>query len=528
MSGRAEPGAEHVAQLLRQASALRQAGRVAEAITAYERLLQLQPALPDSWYNLGWLRRRAGQHQAALDAYAQALQHGVSGPEEVHLNRAVILSDHLARADDAAAELQRALQLNPRYVPAWLNLGNLHEDRGRRDDAAGAYRQVLALEPSHALALARLAGVSTLRDAADPLIAQLRQALSRPGLDAAERADLGFGLGKALDDVGAWDAAFAAYSAANQASRGAAGAAGVRYDAAAHAALVDALIAAFPAAVPQPAPVAMDGAGGDRPAAPSLFICGMFRSGSTLVEQILAAHPQVCAGGELDLLPALIRQHLPQPGRPGFDAARNDAPRLAALYRDVLAALHPQAVAQQKLITDKRPDNFLWIGLIKTLFPAARIVHTRRDARDNGLSIFFLHLGHAMPYALDLADIAHWHRQYSRLMAHWKRLYGGDILDVDYDALVATPRPVIAPLLAFAGLPWDEACMAFHTTPGVVKTASVWQVRQPLYQRSSGRWRHYQRHIGPLLQGLAQTDDGAASAPAAATSAPDGSRRRGG
>jgi tetratricopeptide (TPR) repeat protein len=485
-------------QLLRRAAGLRQAGRWQEAIDAYERLLQAQPALPDSWYNLAWLRRCVGHYPGALAAYRQALDHGVGEPEEVHLNCAAIYADHLACPVEARAELEAALRLNPHYLPAWLNRGNLCEDCGDRAGAAAAYRQALVIEPEHPLALARLGGVHRASGPNDPVIARVQAALAVPALDAAQRADLGFALGKLLDEAGMFDAAFAAFVAANKASRAVAAAAGMRYDARTHERLVDGLIANF--ATPAPA-------AGDQPPSPCIFICGMFRSGSTLVEQILAAHPQVTAGGELDLLPTLVRELLPPPGHanPAIDARLLQ--RMRTRYREGVALLHPGT----KTVTDKRPDNFLHIGLIKTLFPAAKIVHTRRQALDNCLSIFFLHLDPSMAYALDLQDIAHWYGQYERLMRHWKKLYGNDIEDVDYDGLVAGPQPAIAGLLEYCGLPWDEACMAFHRNQSVVKTASVWQVRQPLYQRSSGRWRHYEKHLVALREALGPA---ATSAPA--------------
>jgi hypothetical protein len=169
-------------------------------------------------------------------------------------------------------------------------------------------------------------------------------------------------------------------------------------------------------------------------------------------------------------------------------------------YRDGIALQYPQA----EVLTDKRPDNFLYIGLIKQLFPTARILHTQRNVLDNCLSVYFLHLSRAMPYALDLEDIAHWYRQYRRLMAHWKTLYGDDIHDVDYDALVANPRPQIESALTHCGLAWDDACLNFHATRSAVMTPSAWQVRQPLYQRSSGRWRHYERHLAGLRRALGE------------------------
>jgi tetratricopeptide (TPR) repeat protein len=475
-------GRETPEELLRAAAAHRQAGRVNEAIEAYRKLLKLRPNLPDTWYNLGLMLRRASQPDAALAAYGQALVRGVKQPEEVRLNRAVILADDLRRDEDAQAELAAALKLNPAYVPALLNLGNLHEDNGRRADAADAYRKALDSDPRNATALARLSGLEQIDSPAHPLVGRLKQALSRPGLTPADAAELGFALGSALDRTAAYDEAFAAYTAANAASRRSAPAAS-RYDRVAHEALIDEIIAAFPDPVPP----------SESPDAPN-FICGMFRSGSTLAEQILACHPRVTSGGELDLLPTMVSRDLsPFPAAAaGLDELR--AAELAKNYVERLAAIFPNA----DRLTDKRPDNFLYVGLIKCLFPAARIVHTRRAALDNCLSVFFLHLDHAMSYAFDLADIAHYLHQQERLMAHWKGLYPRDIHELDYDGLVQDPRPAIASLLQFCGLDWNDACLSPQNAGGSVKTASVWQVRQPLYRGSSGRWRNYQRHVEAL------------------------------
>lgn len=471
-------------ELLRVAAQHREAGRVAEAIATYEAALALRPDLPNSWYNLARLQRQDGRFEAALASYAQALARGIHEPEEVHLNRGVIFADDLARSDLAEAELDRALELNPRYIPALLNLGNLHDDRGDRPNARAAYGRALEIEPGNVLAMARMAGVAELSGAADPLLNRLRAAIAAAAGDHGARADLGFALGAALDRLGAYDEAFAAYAAANAASRAASG---IRYDRTAQERFVDRLIAAFPRPV---APRA--GEGGEAP----LFICGMFRSGSTLAEQILSRHEAVTPGGELGLVPAIAASFDPYP-----EAAAAAPPEtLARLRSEYLARL--RQVHPDEAVTDKRPDNFLHIGLIKGLFPEARIVHTRRNPTDNMLSLFFLHLDPRMAYAQDLDDAAHWHGQYRRLMAHWQSLYPDDIHDLDYDALVADPRPNIEALLGFCGLPWSEACLSFHEADNAVRTASAGQVREPLYRRSSGRWRNYERHIGPLIEAL--------------------------
>lgn len=458
-----------------------------DAVAVHQRLTALRPGWADGHYNLGQALWRARRFDDALDAYRAALDAGLQGPEEAHLNRAAILAAHLARPVEARAELQRALALNPRYVPAWMNLGNLCEQAGDRDGAADAYEHALALAPRDALALSRLPNLRRLADPQDPLIGRLGAAVAERGRSPAERADLGFALGKALDDVDRCDEAFAAYAAANAASGEMAGPGG-RYDAAAAERFVDRLIATFVRPPPRP----------PAPTNAPLFICGMFRSGSTLTERILGAHPGMTAGGELDLLPAIARRHLPPAGDWALLQDPAALQSLARAYLDAAARRYPQALR----LTDKRPDNLLHVGLAKAMFPDAKIVVTRRDALDNGLSVFFLHLGRGMPYARDLRDIGHWSRQMARLAAHWQAVYGDDVHVADYDRLVADPEAEARRLLAFAGLDWNPACLDFHTAGGHVQTASLWQVRQPLYRHASGRWRRYAAHLGPLREGL--------------------------
>jgi hypothetical protein len=220
----------------------------------------------------------------------------------------------------------------------------------------------------------------------------------------------------------------------------------------------------------------------------------MFRSGSTLLEQLLAGHPGITAGGELDFIPSAVNTFL-APFPSSFPSVSADQlSRLAADYRVMLAERFPAA----GYVTDKRPDNFLYIGLIKALFPQAKIIHTVRDALDNCLSIYFLHLDQGMSYALDLMDIGHYYRQYRRVMRHWRALFGDDIVDVSYDALVRDPKSEIKQALGFLGLPWDERCLAVPASGRAVKTASVWQVREPIHGRSSGRARHYEKQLQEL------------------------------
>jgi len=307
------------------------------------------------------------------------------------------------------------------------------------------------------------------------LVQRLRIAIAG-SQDPAEQADLGFALAGQLDAAGQYDEAFDAARAANDASRAATSAV---YDRSAHEAYVDRIIETFDTS-----------AQGDGPA-PAVFIVGMFRSGSTLVEQILGAHGRVIACGELDLIPTIVSRIENYP-----EAVGDADPSTVQSWRDLYLAGLPAHGGN--LLTDKRPDNFLHLGLIKTLFPNAKIVHTHRNTLDNFLSLYFLHLDQGMAYALDLESAAHWHAQYERLMAHWKALYPEDIIDVDYDALVQDPKSLIERLLDFLGLNWEDGLLDFHKAKSAVKTASVWQVRQPLHARSSGRWKNYRKQLDPI------------------------------
>lgn len=478
-----------VSAMLGKAAQLRRQNLVAEAMAAYGEILTRWPKVADAWYNLAILQRQTFRFDEALSSYQRALGAGISRPEEVHLNRSVIFSDFLRDHKSAAAELQQALSLNPAYIPALINLANLYEDSGKRSEASSLYARILAIEPDAFEALARFANVQAL-DKVDPaLIERLKEAL---GVAAAmsDRASLGFALGRLLDATGQYREAFAAYTAANQASMASAGPHVVPYDRARQSAFVDGLIGrGTPTARAAHSDVA------PRP----VFIVGMFRSGSTLTEQLLAGISGVAAGGEMNFLPQTINTEL----TPFFESMANmTAERLdsiAARYR----AEFMRVSAGAAFVTDKRLDNFLYIGLIKRLFPDAKIVHTTRDPLDNCLSIYFLHLEQQMSYALNIRDIGHYYSEYRRLMAHWKREFAGDIFDFNYDALVKEPPRQFKALCEFLELPWSGEVPKVANRGAPIKTASVWQVREPLYSTSSGRSRHYLNELEDLRKDLA-------------------------
>jgi tetratricopeptide (TPR) repeat protein len=472
---------------MRAALRLHRANQHPEAIRAYKSVVARWPNLADAWYNLGILQRQAREYTQALDSYQKALAAGIARPEEVHLNRAVIYSDFLRDPATATAELQRALSINPYYTAAMLNLANIYDDFGGRAEASTLYAQILDLDRHAYEALARFANAQTPQSIDANLIARLEHALS-VATSMTDRASLGFALGRLLDLTGQYHRAFAAYTQANRASLASVEGIVGRYDRAEQHAYIERLISSGTAT----AKARSDGAE-PRP----LFIVGMFRSGSTLTEQLLAGIPGVAAGGEIDFLPHLVCNEL----QPYFESLSNlsvermDA--LAARYRAELTRVSASA----RFVTDKRPDNFLRIGLIKRLFPDAKIIHTTRNPLDNCLSIFFLHLDQQMSYAMNLADIGHYYREYRRLMAFWSSEFGSDIYDFDYDALVLDPEAQLRRLCEFLGLDWPGQVPAISSS-AAIRTASVWQVREPLYRSSSGRHRHYSEELQILRDSL--------------------------
>jgi tetratricopeptide (TPR) repeat protein len=480
LTGHATPDA-----LLRTANQLMMAGRTTEAIEAHQRLLKVRPELSESWYNLAYLQRSSRLFEQALLSYGEALARGIAKPEEVHVNRAVILSDHLQRSDEAEAELQAAIRIAPGSLLPRLNLGSLYEDLGDPDRARDSYLQALRIAPGDGRAMARLTAIDIFQGRAAEAPDQLSAALERPGLSLEDRSELSFALGNALDAAGRYEEAWPVFEKANIAARALAPQ-GLRYDPRAQEALVDGLVT-----LPARASSISSEEAFPRP----LFICGMFRSGSTLAEQILARHSKITPGGELEIIPAIVSSRLqPYPQRLGHMSATL-LDELRSSYLGELRTIHPDA----GIVTDKRVDNFQHIGLIKAMFPTAGIVHTVREPLDNILSIYFLFFGTSVTYGWDLRDIAHWYQQYRRLMAHWQALYP-DIHDLSYDGVVQQPERPLRELLAHLELPWEPACLADKAAAGSVRTASSWQVRQPLHRRSSGRWKNYERFLEPIRE----------------------------
>lgn len=471
----AKDAPESLFHCARLATLLQSVGLIDVAIGHYRHFLAHNPDNANAYYNLALVLKSDLRFPEAVESYEKAIELGIENAHEVYSNLGVLLSD-MRRTSEARALYERALAAAPDFVPAMFNLAGLCEESGEREQAIALYEKILAADPNHSEALARLAQAA---DASEASVAKLRAAVEKTSDDGA-RESLLFASGKVLDALGRFEEAFDAYSQANALSRKRS----APYDRAVTERAFDELMQVFSRDWIERCTTTSD--------AQPIFVCGMFRSGSTLVERMLGAHPSVTAAGELDFLPWLVVRRLaPYPGA----AANLDAQTLAKLGDEYCARIREFFPAAAH-VTDKRPDNFLHLGLVRAMFPKARIVHTRRDRADNSLSIFFQQLGGQLAYASNLDDAAHYHAQHDRLMEHWRSLFADNLFTVDYDELVRGPEPILRALIDFLGLEWDDACLDFQRGGGAVKTASVWQVRGELSTASSGRFENYREFIG--------------------------------
>jgi len=462
------PAINQVAMLLQQ-----KAYPMTGAFEAYASYLELHPSSADAAFNRAWYLTRDGQFESAIQGYHQALELGISQPEEAHLNIGNIYMDHLGDFEKAKTEFKQALKINPRYVGAYHNLANLAEQSGEREQAAALFEKCLEIEPGNETELARLADTQKFTENDDPLLTRLIAAAK-----TSNNSDLHFALGSAFNQLTQYELAWQHFSRANALERGSL----PPYDR-------EKIETWFNRIRTQ-----CDHEWFTRIRATSsepVFICGMFRTGSTLLEQILAAHPAFTPGGEREFFPRLVLREFHE-----FpDGLDQTTPGEINTWRKAAEQHARQITGETTRLTDKRPDNFLYIGLIKAVLPSAKFVVTERDWRDTALSIFTTRLGSAQNYSTDLSDIRHYIALQKQLVDHWKSMLGDDLLRIAYEDLVSEPRETVGKLLQQLGEDWDDRCLAFDKLDNAVKTASVWQVREPLHSKSIGRWRNYQAYF---------------------------------
>jgi hypothetical protein len=436
-------------------------GRLTSALARLKGVVRREPSLFTAQHNLGYVSQSLGLWPQAADAYA------------------------------------RALAIHPAAEETAFNLADALTILGRTDEALEHFRRLMA---KPATALRALTGLALVKPAAvtDAELAAMQRAASDPGVAATVRTGLLFGLGEVLEARQADEDAFAAFAAGNRlkydslvaAAKGPAGpAAHPEAIARDHARSVERLKAMF-----TPAFIAEHRGGGNAAARP-IFIVGMPRSGSTLIEQILSSHSAIQGLGESPALAeTLERARAYDPAQP------TDFRQLADAY---LATQRARGWKPGARPVDKTLESFLHVGMIHLMFPRAVILHSVRDPIDTGLACYRQLFGHGNETLYDLGQIGAEYVGYRAVMDHWRAVLPGRVIDVSHEALVEDPETQIRWLVTEAcGLDWDPACLGFHRTKRPVRTASVAQVRQPIFTTSLQRWRRYERHLGPLIEAL--------------------------
>jgi tetratricopeptide (TPR) repeat protein len=508
-------------------NALTDLGRLAEGEASLRTATAIMPNYAAAYYNLGNALSAQGKLDDAVAHYRRslALGHNVAN---VHNNLGNAL-EHQGKLEEAAAAFRRAIELEPQHAGAHYNLGNVLRAKADYEAAIAHYKQSLAAQPNSAdawnnmgAALAEEGDLDAAREAygkaveadptraayhrnlagskrsepGDPQLAVLEQlAANLASVPEKERIDLQFVLGKAYADLKQYDRSFRHLLAGNRLKREK-----LAYDDAGAAAYMERIRNIFNTELLRTK------AGGGETAPMPVFIVGMPRSGTTLIEQVIASHPKAVGAGELFDLDNIVHSLAGLNGS-GLrfpevieTMSREQLREVGTRYVVAIRALAPRA----ERVVDKMPWNFHFPGLIHLALPNARIIHSRRESVDTCLSCFsILFDGDGNPYTYDLGELGRFYRSYESLMAHWRAvLPPGAMIEVQYEEVVADLENEARRIIAHCGLEWDDACLAFHKTRRPVRTASISQVRQPIYNSSVGRWRPYREHLRPLLDEL--------------------------
>ena len=440
---------------------LLQAGRLTEAESATRQLLKIEPENPQNWVALASVYTR------------------------------------LLRQEDALAAYEEAARLKPESVGLRLSIGHIHKTLGRREQCEKSYRQCLAMDPGSGEAYWSLADLKTyVFDDAD--IAQMTRLLSEGPVDDRQTAQLHFALGRALEHRHQYADAFAHYAQGNALRRATAA-----FDINVFEAKSQRVQRCFDRSY------FTQRAGGGSPDASPIFVVGLPRSGSTLVEQILASHSCVEGTMELPNILSMVREfeHRGGTGDGYPETVRAAAPQfLAALGRRYLDETRAIRAGRARFI-DKMPNNFSHIGLIQSILPQATVIDVRRHPMDSCFSTYKQYFAEGQSFSYDLNDLGRYFRCYLALMDHWDHVLPGKVMHVQYEDLVREPQVFIRRLLAHCGLEFESSCLNFHETRRPVRTASSEQVRQPMYASGIGYWRHFAAELEPLAESLGDALD---------------------
>jgi len=514
-AGRA--AAENAQTLLIKGNGHMARGEYAEAVNCYQDAVRLDGRNPVTRNNLGAALCRVGEYKEAEEQFRRAIETRANNAEahfnlgtllrlkgqivesEMPLRRALKLKPGyveaqislgttltvLGRPHDARDLLEKALRLDRRNVGALVALGFLVAREGRFAEAEGLFNRALEIDAKAPDVWVGLAGLKKMTAADAAVWLKGAQASADNALEPLSEARIRYAIGKCYDDIGDFTRAFRSYQRANELMKTGA----LAYDGEARKRFVDDMIRVYTRE-------ALSGAqkGGSDSALP-VFVVGMPRSGTSLVEQIIASHPAARGAGELRFWGQAFRKHAAR-----LSQGLPDQALRKQLAEDYLRTLGRGATGAL-CVVDKSTFNSDYLGVIHLALPKARVIYVQRDPVDTCLSCYFQDFPPALNFTLDMSDLANYYREHQRLMAHWRSvLPPGTMLDVPYAELIADQETWTRRMVEFLGLEWDERCLQFHKTERSVLTTSYWQVRQKIYKTSVGRWHNYEKFIGPLLE----------------------------
>jgi len=466
-------------------------GRHDDAIACYRKLLSIKPQFAEIHANLGIALHESGKLDEAIASFEKTL---AIKPDfaEAHFGLGNALQES-GELDKAMANFEKALSIEPGYVEARFNLSIALKQAGRLEEAIGSFKKILSKKPNYGEVYRYLTGIKKHNEY-DNEIQKMEELHAREELDAEDKMHLGFALGKVFEDLKQYDRSFRFISEANRLKRSS-----YMYSIQAAQDFFVRIKKVF-----SPEFFASQKDSGCQDETP-IFIVGMPRSGTTLVEQILASHPLVFGAGELldltNLTDALCSgETTAQFPECILQFKAPDFSELGAAYIKKIRKHSKNA----KHITDKLPHNFLRVGLIKVILPQAKIIHCRRDPMDNCLSIYKNYFpGKRSPqYAYDQNELGLYYNLYLELMGHWDSVLPGFMYSLKYEEMVADQQNQTEKLLEFCGLPWNDACLSFHKTKRRVHTVSFAQVRKPIYRDSVELWKRYEAQLAPLYKAI--------------------------
>lgn len=479
-----EPENDKVYQLLGNTAAEQR--QFADAAILLKRATSLAPDNVSAWIDLGDAYAQQDRFQDAEAATRRAIQLRPDAPRSRQVLAGILSRE--GKYDEALASVEQAVELLPDSVELLLAYGHSLRTVGRHDDAIAAYRRALDVSPGSGGPWWSLANLKSYTfDAADRQTMQ--EQLGRDDLDDDDRVRLSFAAGKAAEDSGDFDEAFASFAAGNSLRR-----AKESYDPIANQQQSDTLLDTFGSELfdVRADAASMEGT--------PVFIVGMPRSGTTLVEQILASHSQVDGTRELPYVEQLLRRLGSSGQYPGSlrEVDSGELGRHGQWYLDK-TRVHREAAAY---FTDKAPGNFRHIGLLAKVLPHAKFINVRRHPLDSCMGSFKQLFASGQPWSYDLFEIGEYCLDYHRIMEHWHEVLPGAVHDVNYEDIVGDLEGQVTRILEFCGLEMEPACLTFHETERAIESASSEQVRQPLYSTAINHWRNYEAHLGELIEAL--------------------------